>query len=71
MERFFLNLKMERVWQRKYANQIEAIKDVSDYIVGFYNVIGDISAGVSSGNQALLSRKCLLNSCGRLVCSHV
>ena len=24
MERFFLNLKMERVWQREYANQMEA-----------------------------------------------
>ena len=23
-ERFFLNLKMERVWQRQYANQMEA-----------------------------------------------
>lgn len=37
MERFFLNLKMERVWQREYANQMEANKDVTEYIVGFYN----------------------------------
>lgn len=37
MERFFLNLKMERVWQRDYANHAEAIRDVTDYIVGFYN----------------------------------
>jgi transposase InsO family protein len=37
MERFFLNLKMERVWQRDYANHQEAIHDVTDYIVGFYN----------------------------------
>ncbi len=37
MERFFLNLKMERVWRQAYANQMEAIKDVTDYIVGFYN----------------------------------
>jgi transposase InsO family protein len=37
MERFFLNLKMERVWQREYANQMEACKDVTEYIVGFYN----------------------------------
>ena len=37
MERFFLNLKMERVWQREYANQMEATNDVTDYIVGFYN----------------------------------
>lgn len=37
MERFFLTLKMERVWQREYANQMEANKDVAEYIVGFYN----------------------------------
>ncbi|MFZ3166031.1 MAG: integrase core domain-containing protein, partial [Candidatus Methanoperedens sp.] len=37
MERFFLNLKMERVWQRDYANHAEAMTDIADYIVGFYN----------------------------------
>ena len=37
MERFFLNLKMERVWQKDYANHAEAMSDVADYIVGFYN----------------------------------
>ena len=37
MERFFLNLKMERVWQKDYANHAEATKDVTDYIVCFYN----------------------------------
>lgn len=37
MERFFLNLKMERVWARDYANRLEAIRDVADYIVNFYN----------------------------------
>lgn len=36
-ERFFLSLKMERVWQRDYANAIEAERDVTDYIVSFYN----------------------------------
>jgi putative transposase len=36
-ERFFLNLKMERVWQRQYANHTEAKNDVADYIVSFYN----------------------------------
>jgi len=36
-ERFFLNLKMERVWQRQYANHAEAKNDITDYIVGFYN----------------------------------
>jgi len=37
MERFFLNLKMERVWQRNYANHGEAIRDITEYIVSFYN----------------------------------
>jgi len=37
MERFFLNLKMERVWQSDYANHAEAINDMADYIVGSYN----------------------------------
>jgi transposase InsO family protein len=37
MERFFLNLKMERVWRRDYANHAEAMRDVTDYIVGFHN----------------------------------
>ena len=39
MERFFLNLKMERIWQRDYANHGEAQADIADYIVGFYNPI--------------------------------
>jgi putative transposase len=39
MERFFLNLKMERVWQRRYANHEEAWRDINQYIVGFYNVV--------------------------------
>ena len=37
MERFFLNLKMERVWDKDYANHSEAANDIADYIVGFYN----------------------------------
>ena len=36
-ERFFLNLEMERAWQRQYANHAEARADITDYIVGFYN----------------------------------
>ena len=39
MERFFLNLKMERVWQKDYANHTEATNDIADYIVGFYNSV--------------------------------
>ena len=37
MERFFLNPKMERVWQKDYANHTEATNDIADYIVDFYN----------------------------------
>ena len=37
MERFFLNLKMERVWRKDYANQEEARWDVADYLLTFYN----------------------------------
>ena len=37
VERFFLSLKTERVWQRRYANHGEARRDIADYIVGFYN----------------------------------
>jgi putative transposase len=36
-ERFFLNLKMERLWQRDFAYAAEAERDVSDYIVSFHN----------------------------------
>ena len=39
MERFFLSLKMERVWQKDYANHAEAIIDTADYIVNFYNAV--------------------------------
>lgn len=39
MERFFLNLKMERVWLQHYANHQEAIKDISHYITVFYNQV--------------------------------
>jgi putative transposase len=36
-EAFFLNLKMERVWQRSYANHSEAKIDIASYIVCFYS----------------------------------
>ena len=39
MERFFLNLKVERVWQKDYAYHAEATNDIPDYIVGFYNSV--------------------------------
>jgi len=52
MERFFLNLKMERVWQRDYANHAEAIRDINDYIVNFYNEVRLHSTlGYCSPNQ--------------------
>ena len=37
MARFHLNLQIERVWQRDYANHAEATIDIADYIVSFYN----------------------------------
>ena len=57
-ERFFLNLKMERVWQREYANQMEAKTDITAYIVGFYNcnrihsVLGNLPPSVFERNRA-------------------
>ena len=32
MERFFLSLKTERVWQRDYTNHAEAMTDIADHI---------------------------------------
>lgn len=58
MERFFLNLKMERVWQRDYANHSEAMLDIADYIVGFYNPVrlhsklGNLPPNVYEAQQA-------------------
>ncbi len=49
---------MERVWQREYANQMEAKTDVTAYIVGFYNcnrihsVLGNLSPFVFEQNKA-------------------
>jgi transposase InsO family protein len=37
MERFFLNLKTERGWPNHYANHADATRDLTDYIVDFYN----------------------------------
>ena len=57
-ERFFLNLKMERVWQRQYANHAEAKADITDYIVGFYNckrinsALGNLSPSVYERKMA-------------------
>ena len=58
MERFFLSLKTERVWQRDYANHGEAITDIADYIVGFYNsvrlhsTLGNVAPNVFERAQA-------------------
>ncbi|MFT7117094.1 MAG: putative transposase [Rhodoferax sp.] len=37
IERFFLNWKMARVWEKDYASYSAALTDVADYIVSFYN----------------------------------
>ena len=60
-ERFFLNLKMERVWQRQYANHTEARNDIADYIVSFYNckrlnsVLGNLPPTVYERKMAALA----------------
>lgn len=38
MERFLLSLKMERV-ERRYADHHEARRDITQYIVNFYNLV--------------------------------
>jgi len=57
-ERFFLNLKMERVWQRNDANHAKAKFDVANYIAGFDNcerlhsVLGNLPPGVYERKMA-------------------
>jgi transposase InsO family protein len=57
-ERFFPNLKMERVWQRNYANHAEVKSDIAVYIVEFYNsqhlhsVLGNLPPTVYERNMA-------------------
>jgi putative transposase len=57
-ERFFLNLKTDRVWQRDYANQAEAGVDIANYIVGFNNcerlrsVLGNLPPSVYERKKA-------------------
>jgi putative transposase len=58
-EKLFLNLKMERIWQRQYANHAEANADITDYIVGFYNykqinsALGNLAPSVYERNMAV------------------
>jgi putative transposase len=58
MERCWLNLKQERVWQRHYAHHAEAQRDITDYIVGFYNsrrhhsTLGNLPPNVYERHQA-------------------
>ena len=52
MERFFLKLKMERVWQRDYANHAEATSDIADYIVSCYDSMRLHSKLASQGLRA-------------------
>jgi hypothetical protein len=39
VKRFFLSLKTQRVWQRDYVNHTEAMSDIANYIVAFYNSV--------------------------------
>lgn len=66
MERFFLNLKMQRVWQTRYANHQEARHDIADYIMNFYNRTRlHSSLGYQSPTQfeAITSRQPRLSTC--------
>ena len=59
MERFFLNLKMERVWRQDYANHEEAMRNINDYIINFYNsqrlhsTLGYVSPNNYEANMAI------------------
>ena len=59
MERFFLNLKMERVWRQDYANHEEAMRNINDYIINFYNsqrlhsTLGYVSPNNYEANRAM------------------
>jgi putative transposase len=55
-ERFFLNLKMERVWQRQNPITPEAKADITDYIVGFYNC-KRINSALRNLSPAVYERK--------------
>lgn len=48
-ERFFLNLNMERVWQRQHASHTQTKANLTDYIVGFYNCkrLNSVSSNLS------------------------
>ena len=63
-ERFFLNLKIERVWQRQYANRAEAKADITDYIVGFYNCkrINSALGNLSPAKSGRSARHCIGSS---------
>ena len=69
MKRYFLNLKMERVWQKDYANHLEAITDIADYIVGFYNSIR-MHSKLGNGSSNALKRESAsknLSNCPKLL----
>ena len=66
--RFFLNLKIERLWQRQYANHAEARADITDYIVGFYyckrinSALGNLSPAVyERKNSSTRTYRCVRN----------
>lgn len=58
MERFFLSLKTERVWQRDEASHGVAISGIADDIAGFWNIVrlhsrsGNVAPNVFGRAQA-------------------
>jgi transposase InsO family protein len=55
-EFFFLNLKMERIWQRQQVNHAKANTNITDYIVAFYNC-KRINSALSNLPPAVCERK--------------
>ena len=55
MERFFLNLKMERVWQRDYANHAEATRDIADFYnsVRLHSTLGNLPPNAFEQQSAI------------------
>jgi len=41
---------MERLWQRDYANHVEAMTDIAD-VIGFYNSVSMLQPGLPASTN--------------------
>ena len=75
VERFFLNLKAERVWQKDYANHAEATQDVAHCIVNFYNAqrlhstLGNLSP-IAFEHQSAIKKPIEVSKCPKRLDHH-